>query len=291
MATTSNDQGRALEYCLANVLLTQLPCQIHDLKTQLDQQRDQLRFQGLPAATQTYYQQQCQKVARWIGQNRLLHLTPPLTLRRLTDEEATQGNPTDIEIRSGDQRYNVSLKHNHHAVKHQRPASLYAQLGIVNPTEEQYYRDSIKIIETRFYQQASTLSLHALEFNQVKSHAPAVIDQLYQSICQHVADALNHHAQQARYFFAFLVGNTAFDKIIITSSGVEIVHFDQITAPTTMQASLQGNNYILLTFDNQFTFRMRIHTASSRFEYGKALSLKFDTQLTGQAPICTTRLP
>ncbi len=202
MATTSNDQGRALEYCLANVLLTQLPCQPHDHKTQLDQQRDQTRFHALPTVTQAYYQQQCQKAAQWIAQNRISHLTPPFTLRRLTDEEATQGNPTDIEIRSGNQSYNISLKHNHYAVKHQRPASLYAQLGISNPTAEQDYRARIKAIEARFYQQAGALTLPALEFNLVKSHAPEVIEQLYQDLCQLVSDTLNQHTQQASHFSA-----------------------------------------------------------------------------------------
>lgn len=222
MAKTSNDQGRALEYCLTNTLLAQLPCQPHDAKTRLDQQRDQPRFNALPPATQHYYQQQCQKAAQWIAQNRIQDLTPPLTLRRLNDEEATKGNPTDIEIRSATQSYNISLKHNHHAVKHQRPTSLYQQ--------------------------------------------------------------------QAPHFFAFLVGITAFDKIIITSERVDILHFYQITTPTQMQAIPQGNNYILLTFDNDFAFRMRIHTASSRFEYGKTLNLKFDTQLTGQTPIHSSTL-
>lgn len=291
MATTSNDQGRALEYCLANVLLTQLPCQPYDHKTELDQQRDQTRFDAMPAVTQAYYQQQCQTAAQWIAQHRISHLTPPFTLRRLTDEEATQGNPTDIEIRSGNRSYNISLKHNHHAVKHQRPASLYAQLGISNPTAEQDYRASIKAIETRFYQEARSLALPAPEFNQIKSRAPQVIDRLYQDLCQLVSDTLNQHAQQASHFFAFLVGTTEFDKIIITSSSVEILHFYQIAVPTKMQASRQGHSYILLTFDNLFTFRMRIHTASSRFIYGNTVSLKFDTQLADHAPIHTTRLP
>lgn len=289
MATTSNDNGRALEYCLTNTLLTSLPCQIHDPKTQLDQQRDQTRFHALPPTTRHYYQQQCQKAAQWIAKNRTQNFNQPITLRRLTDEEAINGNPTDIEINSGNQRYNISLKHNHHAVKHQRPGSLYKQLGINNPTLEREYRNNINKIESNFYQSAQTLVLPALEFNQVKSRAPQVLDHLYQDVCQLVSGTLNQHPQRAGHFFAFLVGITTFDKIIITPENVEILHFYNIPAPTRMDATPR-NNYVQLKFNNQFGFSMRLHTASSRFEYGKTLSLKFDTQLIGQSPINTTRL-
>ena len=56
-------------------------------------------------------------------------------------------------------------------------------------------------------------------------------------------------------------------------------YFSSIILPTSMSASLCDSSYRNLDFNNGFSFRMRLHTASSRFEEGKSLSLKFGTHL------------
>lgn len=290
MTNKANDKGRALEYCLANALIKLLPCKISDIKTRLDQERDEIRFTALPQATQNYYQQQCESVAAWIAQQRTQHFPSPLRLRRLADNEATAGNPADIEISSGEQSYNISLKHNHDAVKHQRPASLYKQLGVKDVAAEQRYRSEIKHIETAFHQLVQTLPSPTTTFNAVKTQSASIIEQLYRDICALVASHLNQYAHQAHLFFSFLVGHTDFDKIIITPTQATIVHFYDISLPSHMHVTVQNNNYIHVLFDNQFAFRMRLHTASSRFTNGKTLSLKFDTQLLEPAPLRQTLL-
>lgn len=289
MTNQSNDRGRALEYCLTDALIRLLPCEISNIKTGLDQERDEIRFTTLPQTTQHYYREQSRKVAAWIAQQRTQHFPPPLRLRRLTDNEAIAGNPTDIEISAKGHTYNISLKHNHYAVKHQRPASLYKQLGIDDAVAEQYYRSEIKHIEANFQQLVQALPSPVATFNAVKTQSANIIEQLYRDVCNLVAAHLNQYAHQANTFFSFLVGNTDFDKIIITQTQATIIHFYDLSLPTHMQVTVQNNNYIHLLFNNQFMFRMRLHTASSRFSNG-TLSLKFDTQLIEPTPLHQTVL-
>ena len=74
------------------------------------------------------------------------------TIQRLKDSAAVAGDVTDIRIGYGNNIVkNISLKHNHDACKHQRPAVLIKnQLGIQDPNLDRQYRNELKLIENEF---------------------------------------------------------------------------------------------------------------------------------------------
>ncbi|EJL6928429.1 HaeIII family restriction endonuclease, partial [Vibrio alginolyticus] len=60
---------------------------------------------------------------------------------------------------------------------------------------------------------------------------------------------------------------------------VHVMEFSGIAIPRDLKATQTAYNRVHLEFDNGFKFDMRLHTASSKFEIGKTISQKFDTQL------------
>lgn len=278
---SSDRNGRALEYCLTKQLIEAFAIQRLSEQTQADQIRDQAKFAALPDSMQQYYRAQSDKFIHWLKQTKFTD-KQPIAIERLTDAAAKRGDVTDIRLIYPPAHYNISLKHNHYAVKHQRPGALYKQLGIADKTKQRRYRQQLKSIEKNFFQQAQIINPDANTFKVIKAEKPQLIEQLYHQVCALVEDHINHQTQalQAQHFFEFLVGKTNFDKVIMTKDSIEVLSFNQIPLPQHVAAYHYDYNRIELEFDNGFKFDMRIHTASSRFHIGKSISLKFDTQLT-----------
>lgn len=286
----SNANGRALEYCLCNMILSHAPNSIIDdsNSTIQDQLRDKVHFDRLPERQKKYYEGQSLKFINAYLLSVITGFLPPLIVRRMNDNDAKLGDVADIKIISdSNQEYGISLKHNHAAVKHQRPGALIKQLGIsVNDKAiTKSYKAGIKAIELQFYEKVKALHVDKNLFNVVKAKNPQVILGLYHSICSHVADTINKFCKEpdvAKSFFEFLVGKFNFDKVIVTEHNVKVMKFNDIELPTAVLASVRNDSYVDLIFDNGFEFSMRLHTASSKFEFGKAVSLKFDTQLSSE---------
>lgn len=276
----ANRNGRALEYCLTQKLQQTFPNMVLSPNSQTYQERDKEKFFSLSRHMQNYYQMQCHKFTAWLKQEKLQGIHPTL-LERLSDGAARKGDVTDIRLTYPPAYYNISLKHKHYAVKHQRPGALFKQLGIQDKQAKQVYRQKLKHIEQAFFANVQQQAANTNHFKTLKSTHPHLIKQLYHHVCHLVEDQINHRtqAEQTANFFTFLIGNTDFDKVIISEEQVEILSFQSIPTPTHIAAHHYDYNRIELEFDNGFTFDMRIHTASSRFQVGKSISLKFDTQL------------
>lgn len=277
IAMISDTNGRALEYCLTDRLSVLLNNAVPlSGKTKQDQDRDLIKFQNLSSMMQNYYLRQCSKIAEWINGEKINNIDTEIVINRLTDNDARNGNVSDISIIANNFIYNISLKHNNDAVKHQRPGGLYKQMCLSNTSDIEYKR-KIKEIEASFFKKINGLDF--LLFSDVKEFNSAIIDDLYSDMCNVITNEINSNCNNAGCFFGFLVGNTDFDKIIITEKEIKIMMFSGIHKPKSVLASTKGNSYINLLFDNGFVFSMRLHTASSRFDLGGALSLKFDTRL------------
>lgn len=275
--STSNDNGRALEYALTQALASRYPQAIIDSDTQTDQLRDRDKFLALSNNDQRYFRKNSDYFANYILASRIGSNNVVIGLSRLKDGSGTEGDVTDIRLYLADrEHYNISLKHNHKAVKHQRPGALIGQLGIADAQIAYAYKQSIVQISKRFYERVLPCET---TFNAAKLRDAAIITDLYRDICQNTISYINRYSAQAPTFFNFLVGRFNFDKVVIRKNLIELMTFSDIPSPTTMTAKLHQDSYIILTFDNGFIFNMRLHTASSRFEHEKALSLKFDTQL------------
>lgn len=274
----SNRNGRALEFALVEALIKTFPNSILVGNTSQDQIRDKELFEQLTNEMKGYYNLHCEKFARWVSLNKISTGNGAVTIHRLSDQDAVAGDVTDIRLCSGVSTYNISLKHNHNAVKHQRPGNLFSQLGIGNGTSEQQYRMAIKAISDDFYRKASGVNTNL--FSVVKSYDEKIINDFYSDMCALVANTINTQPVDVNHAFRFLVGNCDFDKVIVTKDAIEVMQFSHITPPTEVSALQTSYNRVQLAFNNDFIFDMRLHTASSRFEPGKAISQKFDTQLT-----------
>ncbi|MGI9877012.1 HaeIII family restriction endonuclease [Vibrio chagasii] len=273
----SNRNGRALEFALVEAFGS-LHANTNLVGNTFDnQQRDSALFNQLNISMQTYYEKQCKSFAQWVLSNKFADTQSLITIRRLTDQDAVAGDVTDIRLISGAQEYNISLKHNHEAVKHQRPGNLFAQLGVDNKIEEKAYRGEIKSISNDFFERVSVLN--TVLFKEVKEIDESIINDFYEDMCHLVADTINSQRVDAQSAFNFLVGNCNFDKVIVTADTIKVMEFSDIQLPTFIKATKTSYNRVKLEFDNGFKFDMRLHTASSKFAIGKTISQKFDTKL------------
>jgi hypothetical protein len=273
MSSASNDNGRALEYCLVARLVELNPAIALLGNTVQDQQRDVLYFRNLSQALRDNFIKGCDVYIDRLDPMDIF------SIERLNDQAAVHGDVTDIKIIYRSSSYiNVSCKSNHDAVKHQRPGALISnQLKNTDPNLDSDYRANLDSVYNDFYSQLTDEKT----IPEIKANNPAAIHKLYSDVCNLVVTQLNNSQQQhVQNYFNFLLGYHAFEKFIVYSDRVEISYFNNITLPTSMCSAVKGDSYINLRFNNGFEFSLRIHTASSRFQRGKAPSLKFDTRLT-----------
>lgn len=280
--TRSNNNGRALEAKLVDVLYQQNPNITLIGATLQDQQRDLTYFFALPIAQQQVFTEFAITYANQ------LFIGNIYSIERLKDSAAVAGDVTDIRlVYINGAVKNISLKHNHDACKHQRPSALISnQLGITDVALDQQYRRELKVIEDKF--KSFVLPSDRNEngeylFNLVKARAPHLITDLYNGVCNLVMKYLINYADQwaIQRYFRFLVGNTNFEKVTLDSMNrtIWIKDYHNIQDANAVKKAYidPASGHLILQFDNNFILDMRLHTASSRFNLNSSLSLKFDS--------------
>lgn len=277
----SNDNGRALEARLVEVI-TQQNSRIRLIgSTNSDQIRDLVHFYALPIDQQKDFSDFS---IRYIQEILVQEID---SIERLKDTVAKQGDVTDIRIIYKDKSVrNISLKHNHDACKHQRPAALIKnQLGILDKELDAQYRRELHTIYENFQSQVLPEDSENGDylFRLVKERDPSLITSLYSDVCNLVKKYLLEYADEEsiKKYFRFLVGNTTFEKVSVypKTRTIMIKDFTSVAdATAVIDAHIHPNNgHLIVKFNNNFILDMRLHTASSRFVRGKALSLKFDS--------------
>lgn len=277
----SNDNGRALEARLVEVI-TQQNLNIHLIgSTKNDQIRDLVHFYELPVEQQKDFSEFS---IRYIQEISVQDID---SIERLKDTAAKQGDVTDIRIIYKDKSVrNISLKHNHDACKHQRPAALIKnQLGILDKELDAQYRKDLNTIYERFHSKVllSDKENDSYLFRLVKERDPSLITNLYSDVCNLVKKYLLEYADEAaiKKYFKFLVGNTTFEKVALypKTRTIMIKDFTSVAdATAVIDAYIHPDNgHLIVKFNNNFILDMRLHTASSKFSLGKSLSLKFDS--------------
>ena len=243
MAKTNNSDatGRSLEYAIVDEFLKGSNIEI-DNSTENDQKRDKLKFDSLDSGLQNRYLKASVKIVDWCFTTNGIPKGSPMKLRRLTDDEAKQGNVSDIEVIHDEVKYNYSIKHNHTALKHQRPGALPQQCGIDKGTEEdKQYRTEYKNVTQSFLNSAKVLKSNAEKFNELKEVDVSFIDDnLYKPVCDLVCNWMNKwgsNPYNAEYFFRFVVGSTNYDKLVVYNGSVEISEFSDVPAPSKMAVS------------------------------------------------------
>lgn len=287
----SNNNGRALEAKLVDVLCQQNSNISLLGATAQDQQRDLVHFSALSQVQQQLF---TDFAVKYSGELSVVNIK---TIERLKDSAAVAGDVTDIRIGYGNNIFkNISLKHNHDACKHQRPAALIKnQLGIQDTILDKQYRSDLKAIENKF--KALVLPTDVDEdgkfiFSAVKVRVPNSITDLYSDVCNLVKNYLINHTDLAsiQRYFRFLVGNTDFEKVILDPKSrlILIKDFSNIPNATGITNTFidPQNGYLVVQFNNNFILNMRLHTASSKFKLTSALDLKFDSKVDmNNAPV------
>lgn len=274
----SNQQGRALEYAIVEQIIRNLPSDKVTLSSRTfpAQQRDYSKYISLPDHLITRYQKGAICLLGWletefsISQHRI-------EIDRLPDKSSNQGDVTDIRISSNSFCINLSIKHNHQALKHQRPASTVQHCGYpkASPEDVKFRQKYSQIIQD--FRKISQ------GYNLFRDLEPSVIfDLLYTPICLLVSGSIStlcKSALTANHLFTFLTGNTDFYKVILPAQQncIKIQEFIHI-APVESVLSAGDRNYVYLNFSNGWELALRLHTASSRIQPNP--SLKFDTQPT-----------
>ena len=276
----SDAMGRALEYAIVDGILSSNLNVKYDKRTIEDQKRDKPKYDTLSANIKSNYNTSANQILVWLKKTFGIKDTDEIVLRRLSDDEAKKGNVTDIELLFKNEKINLSIKHNHTALKHQRPGALAQQCGLLGKsTEDIQYRIKYKEICENFITNSNLIVQNLKTFEQLKTKDVNYIDNnLYQPMCSLVSTHLNLWGKDscnAKYFFSFIVGMTNFYKVIVRDKGVEILKFNNIPIPRKMTSTVEGKSYVKVKFDNDWEISMRLHTASSRTA---GVSLKFDTQ-------------
>jgi hypothetical protein len=200
------------------------------------------------------------------------------TITRHSDSSGIDGDVSDITIenKSSYQKLNLSIKHNHMALKHQRPASTPQQLGIPKKSYvDLLFRTNYKTIFENFKQESIKLNPKVLLYSDVVEIIPIL---LYTPMCNLVSDFINSFGNdkyKSNNYMRFIIGNTNFTKIIVNEKEINLYKFQDLPDSNSMSSKVIGDKNILVDFHNGIKVMMRIHTASSRF---KTNSLKFDTQ-------------
>ncbi|MBL1177294.1 HaeIII family restriction endonuclease [Pantanalinema sp. GBBB05] len=275
LVNISNQYGRALEYAIVAELLQQLPNQVQLTSRAIkDQQRDALHYISLPIITQQNYKKCAVQALNWLKQNFSI-ANHVIMVDRLPDHASKQGDVTDIRISFAASTINLSIKHNHRALKHQRPGSTAQHCGFARKSQEDIeFRTTYKNITQAFL----LVAQGTLKFCDLGQRI--VFDNLYSPICYLVATFINQNCSQqlhASHLFSFLVGKIDFHKLIFQEKEQLLVveEFSRLTSPESVVAQA-NQNYVYLNFSNGWELAMRLHTASSRI--GNNPSLKFDTQ-------------
>lgn len=275
----SNANGRALEYIIVKDLIDSYQALLSD-NCKYMQLRDENYFDNLLPPLKNKYTIATSKITKWLNDN---YDVIGSKLDRLDDNQAKSkvSDVTDIRINN---KVNISIKHNHNALKHQRPGALAQQCSFPRKSKQDLeFREKYKLVTKEFISNANKVNPDISLFSELKSLDVNFINrELYKPVCELVASFINEEVsmsiENVRFLFKFIVGNTDFLKIVVNQSHIEIYEFSKIPSPNSVIASVKNDSYVNLIFDNGWNISMRLHTASSRL---KTVSLKFDSQLDG----------
>ncbi|NJN86071.1 MAG: HaeIII family restriction endonuclease [Leptolyngbyaceae cyanobacterium SL_7_1] len=279
MTPRSNLNGRVLEYLIVEALTKNRPNASLTSRAKNAQIRDLAKLTEVdPALLQELNLAANAFLTKWFVPQFQLSEQLSMTIDRLPDRNAT--DVTDIRLTLPTELINLSIKHNHTALKHQRPGKTPVHCGYTETSVEmQQFKQHYQTITRNFTSQAGGVKLFSDLPDALKEQT------LYIPVCNLVSQFINTHASTcAPSLFEYLTGSSNYYKIIINTrtKNLTIQHFSSIRLPNTLVATPTGK-YVRLIFDNGWHISIRLHNASSRV--GTSPGLKFDTTaLTSPIP-------
>lgn len=276
----SNTYGRAFEYIICKRLEKNIPNFSFTKRAINEQEKDKLLYNGLPENIKNTYKNSAKQISKWIlSQFESIQNSTNVSIDRLPDSEGVKGDVTDIRITTESEVINISLKHNHNALKHPRLSKVPQWINVSDTYALSNYKQAYNTIWENIIQDAKRNVPGITLFSELNTISDSYINQrIYHPLCELVAQFLISNiinSDQVSNMFYFLVGNCNFIKIIDYPKEIVISNFVDIPTPNKVVITHTQDSYLKMEFDNNWILNLRLHTASSRLI---TKSIKFDVR-------------
>ncbi len=275
--SVSNDTGRALEYELTKQIVDLAAN--NKIKVTLTQRaianniRDKIYLESLSKAFQDDFSKYSKAFISWIIKNQWFSNAKTILIDRLPDSEGVESDVTDIRITiDGNTEKNISLKHNHNALKHPRISNLARQCGVTDINIAKKYKTDYKKIWNDFMVRGLKLKQNSTQFCELKDIDNDFIDvNLYKPLIELVVNFINNNLKNKnnlKHFFTFLTGKVYFIAVKNEGDYIIIKHFENLNAPASYKIVYPYENRLstfFVEFDNGWKMTLRLHTASKEY--------------------------
>ena len=269
MARTQNDTGRAYEYAVVNFfeqkgyLLGPLANHHSSLY--------EAYFLAQSPQTKRDFLQSAADFFNWFKSNFGSKVS-----KKIDGLPDNSGSVVDVFIGDPGNEINFSLKHNHLALRHNRPHGLPERCGIARSKEADKYLNSVYEIEKSLrlqdpVQQFSQLADKRKWMKLINENCRTYLEHWQSTIPSTVPD-----------YFGFLTGNDRpYYKLVLNSrgqnSGSHIHEFLTSSLPAKVNFSYNNSDHLVMGYNNGWTLKKRLHNAD---KYLGALDMKNYSQTT-----------
>ncbi|HYY43311.1 MAG TPA: HaeIII family restriction endonuclease [Pyrinomonadaceae bacterium] len=318
LAQQQQAYGKALEYAVAAALIEALQARgAQAALTESDAARTAARrYAALPVETRAKYDLGARAGVRLVAQLEATLQTPGPTrfdVRIQADAQGAAGDVRDVVVTTtGGWTLGVSVKHNNDVAKNPRLARTldFCQHWTEHPCDALYFA-AVKPTFSEL-EQLTAVGAHWSSLNLKEEEKGA---RFYRPVMQALAAQLERlarqHADAPAALVTYFLGRQDFYKLIVSmperTTTVQAFSFAgtlarpadarrqtpgaaqtqpvvaQLPLPTRLQTVAfkpRSDNTIILTFDQNWTFTLRLHNASAHVE----ASLKLDVRMTSAPP-------
>ena len=280
MARTQNDTGRAFEYAVVDFFENR-GYSLGPLARHHSSLYEAYYLAQTPQI-QKNFQQSAADFFNWFKSNFGSKIS-----KHIEGLPDSSGSVVDIFIGVADEIVNFSLKHNHLALRHNRPHGLPERCGIGGTTEAYVYLNSVYAIEKLMREQDP---VH--QFSQLADKRKWM-KMINENCRQFLNEWQVSSPSTVPNYFGFLTGNDRpYYKLVLNSTGASrgtyIYEFLSSTLPTKVEFSFNHSDHLVMKYDNDWTLKKRLHNAQSDLgtldmkKYSQTTDWKWDVSLVSQ---------
>ena len=280
MARTQNDTGRAFEYAVVDHFESK-GYTLGELASHHSSLYEAYYLAQSPQI-QKEFQQSAIEFFNWFKTNFGSSVS-----KRIDGLPDNSGSVVDIFIGDPGKEINFSLKHNHLALRHNRPHGLPGRCGIARSKEADKYLNSVYEIEKSMRQQDPVQQFSQLAdkrkwMKMINENCRKYLENWQSNIPSTVPD-----------YFGFLTGNDRpYYKLVLNSngqnSGSYIHEFLGSSLPKKIDFSYNNSDHLVMRYDNGWILKKRLHNAQSDLgtlnmnSYSQTTDWKWDVSLVAQ---------
>lgn len=277
MPRTQNDTGRAYEYAIVDYFENQGyalgPLASHHSSLYENY------FLAQSQATQKDFRGSASDFFNWFESNFSSKVSK--YVESLPDNS---GSVVDIFIGDPGAEINFSLKHNHLALRHNRPHGLPERCGISTTSEADEYLNAVYQIEKSMREEDPVQKFSKLADKRKWMKA------INENCRNFLIDWQVSIPETVPNYFGFLTGNDRpYYKLVLNSVGINrgsyIHEFLTSTLPKQVQFTYNTSDHLVMKYDNEWILKKRLHNAQSNLgtlnmnSYSQTTDWKWDVSL------------